>query len=120
MITDSNEKDIGFVITKGHLESSLVYNALGIAENAIEQGKTVGMFLISDGVWLIKKNQRNHVADRFVKLLGNGLQVIASKEHLEAAGIQDDDVMEGVTITKKVYKDLVINVMENWKKVMSI
>lgn len=120
MTTDTNERDIGFVITKAHLESGLVHNALGIAENAIQQGKTVGIFLISDGVWLVKKNQQNHVAERFVKLLDSGMQVIASKEHLMAAGISDDDVLEGVTITKRVYKDLVTNVMENWKKVMSI
>ena len=54
------KRDIGFVVTKPPLESGLVSNMLSIAESSIDQGKSVGMFLISDGVWLVKKNQKNH------------------------------------------------------------
>lgn len=120
MTDQEQRKDLGFVVTKPPLESGQVANILTIAQSALDQGKSVGVFLISDGVWLVKKNQMNHVAEKFVKLLGAGAEVIVSSEHLDAAGISEDEVIQGVTITGKVYKDLVTKVMENWNKVMSI
>ena len=120
-MTDQEQtKNLGFVVTKPPLESGLVANILTIAQSALDQGRSVGIFLISDGVWLVKKDQKNHVAELFVKVLGDGAEIIASAEHLEAAGISEDEVIDGVTVTKRVYKDLVMNVMENWDKVMSI
>ena len=120
MNDNENERDIGFVISKAPHESGLVSNTLTIALNAMEQGKTIGLFLISDGVWLAKRNQKNHLIGTFEKLIEGGTVVLVSGEHLAAAGITEDEIMKGVTITKRVYKDLVTNVMENWRKVMSI
>ena len=120
-MTDQELKsDIGFVVTKAPSESGLVSNVLSIARSSMDQGKSVGLFLISDGVWLAKKNQKNHFIDTFTGILKDGAAVIASGEHLEAAGIPEDDVMDGVIVTKKLYKDLVANVMENWDRVMTI
>ena len=120
-MTDQEQtKDLGFVVTKPPLESGLVANILTIAQSALDQGRSVGIFLISDGVWLVKKDQKNHVAGMFERVLGSGAEVIASSEHLEAAGISEDEIIDGVTVTKRVYKDLVTNVMENWDKVMSM
>jgi sulfur relay (sulfurtransferase) complex TusBCD TusD component (DsrE family) len=120
MTENGNERDIGFVISKAPLESGLVSNALTIALNAQKQGKTIGLFLISDGVWLGKRNQKNHFIGTFEELLKGGAQVLASEEHLLAAGIATDDVIDGIVVTKRTYKDLVSNVMENWTKVVSI
>jgi len=114
------KRDIGFVVTKPPLESGLVSNMLSIAKSSIDQGKSVGMFLISDGVWLVKKNQKNHVVEKFENILKGGATVIVSGEHLEAAGISGEEIIEGVTVSKKIYKDLVTNVMEHWDKVMTI
>ena len=120
MTEDQGNKDIGFVVTKPPLESGLVSNMLSIAQSSLDQGKSVGIFLISDGIWLVKKNQKNHVYEQFLNVLKGGAEVLASREHLEAAGIGDDEIVDGVTVTKRVYKDLVINVMERWNKVVSI
>ncbi len=120
MTENRNERDIGFVISKAPHESGLVSNTLTIALNAMDQGKSIGLFLISDGVWLAKRNQKNHLIGTFEKLIEGGAIILASADHLAAAGIPEDDVMDGVTITKRLYKDLVMNVMENWRKVMSI
>ena len=120
MTTNEYPVDIGFMITKAPLESGLVSNALKIAQGALDQGKKVALFLISDGVWLVKKGQKNNVAELFGKLLSEGVQVTASEVHLAAAGINEKDIQDGVTVTKKSYKDLVLQVMEQWRKVVSI
>lgn len=119
-MTVDNNKDLGIIITKAPLESGSVEGALELARETVEQGRSVGLFLISDGVWLVKKKQDNKVARSFHELLNLGVQVIVSKDHLEAAGITEDDVMEGVMRSSKIYKDLVIHVMERWNRVMTI
>jgi len=119
MTKDSN-KDLGIIITKAPLESGAVEGALELAKETVEQGRSVGMFLISDGIWLVKKKQDNDVARSFLELLEMGMHVIASRDHLEAAGISEDDVVEGISISDKIYKDLVFQVMERWSRVMTI
>lgn len=120
MTGNGNQRDIGFVITKAPHESGLVANALTTALHAMEQGKTIGLFLISDGVWLSKKHQRNGLVDTLGTLMAGGATVRASGDHLRAAGIPGDEVMDGITITDHPYRDLVVDVMEHWGKVMTI
>jgi sulfur relay protein TusB/DsrH len=112
--------DFGVVISKPPLETGLVATILTMAQQVMNQRGSVSVFLISDGVWLAKKNQRNHVAELFKTLLQNGVNVTVSAEHLTAAGISENELYDGLHITKKTYSDLVDNVMEQWKKVVTI
>jgi len=112
--------DLGFLITKAPLESGLVTSALTIALESMNQGRRIGLFLMSDGVWLAKKGQKNQAAETFQKLLLDGASVMASGDHLKAAGINENDIVKGVAVTTKPYKDLVIQVMEHWRKVVTI
>ena len=112
--------DIGFVITKPPLETGAVAGVLRTALDAVNDGRSVGLFLISDGVWLAKAGQENKAFTLFNELLGKGVSVTASGDHLLAAGIPEDGVVEGVEVTRKPYKALVATVMDDWWKVMVI
>jgi len=118
-MTDPNT-DIGFVITKPPLESGAVAGILRTALDAINDGKSVGLFLISDGVWLAKPGQENEAFTLFNELRGKGVPVTASSDHLLSAGIPEDGIVEGVEVARKPYKALVATVMEEWDKVMVI
>lgn len=119
MVETEYSVDIGFIISKAPAESNLVANTLEIARGAVKQGKSIELFLISDGVWLIKKNQKNPAAKIFNEIRKN-IKVTASKDHLEGAGIEEKEIVDGVSLTKNTYKSMVELVMENWKKVVSI
>jgi sulfur relay protein TusB/DsrH len=113
-----NTLDIGFVITKAPLESTLPYGFLTIAQHAVDTGKRISIFLLSDGIWLVKKNQKSTVFDLLQNLIKQGVSVIVSKDHLEAAGLNDSDIIPGVTVVEKPYAQLVDDVMEKWQRVI--
>jgi hypothetical protein len=46
--------------------------------------------------------------------------VTVSLEHLKGAGIGEGELVEGLTVTKKTYKDLVEVVMEKWDRVVVV
>jgi sulfur relay protein TusB/DsrH len=120
MNKDKQKIDIGFLITKAPLESGNVSNVISLAEEAINNGKKVEIFLISDGIWLAKSDQKNKVAERFIDLIKRGVNVTVSKEHLEAAGITNNELVNGLKITDDPYASLVDLVMEKWEKVLTI
>lgn len=120
MRTGSFEIDYGFIITKAPLESSKTIGILRLGQKAIASGKTVGIFLISDGIWVAKNHQQNEAGKLIPQLLQNGAQIIASQEHLEAAGISPNDIIQGIKISSKPYDDLVEKVMEKWRWVITI
>lgn len=120
MSKNQKQIDIGYIITKAPLESGNVSNIISIAEGAIKNQKKVEIFLISDGIWLAKSDQKNNIAKRFENLVQRGLNVIVSKDHLEAAGIKKNELMNGIKVTEDLYTSLVDRVMEKWEKVLTI
>jgi sulfur relay protein TusB/DsrH len=114
------EIDLGFIITKPPLESSLGSGFLDLAQQGIDTGKKVGLFLISDGVWFAKINKKNTYAKKMLSLINQGVDVTVSEDNLQAAGIQNHELLKGVVITDKPYDDLVNLVMEKWGRVMVI
>jgi sulfur relay (sulfurtransferase) complex TusBCD TusD component (DsrE family) len=120
MSNDTYEIDFGFVITKTPTESQKVLGALKLANKALEERKSVGLFLLSDGVWCAKKNQKNTAIKYLINILEKGGSVIASGENLEAAGIDNNDVLKGIQISEKPYGDLVDLIMEKWRRVVTI
>jgi sulfur relay (sulfurtransferase) complex TusBCD TusD component (DsrE family) len=112
--------DYGFVITKAPLESPKALSILKLGQKAIASGKTVGIFLISDGIWLAKNHQQNDTGKLILQLCQDGAEIIASQEHLEAAGISPNDIIKGIKVSSKPYDDLVDSVMEHWRWVITI
>ncbi len=120
MDNESYEVDLGFIITKAPFESTLGSGFLDLAKKTIENGKTVGLFLISDGVWFAKKNQQSNATNILTSLIAKGAKIAISKDNLEAAGIENNELIDGVTISEKPYMDLVELVMEKWARVITI
>ena len=120
MTEDNPAGTMGFIITKGPAESGLAENLLKVAQGASGGGKGVGIFLISDGVWLAKKGQKTAAHATFLELLGKGAGATVSLEHLMGAGITEGELVDGLEVTKKTYKDLVDLVMEKWDRVVVV
>jgi sulfur relay (sulfurtransferase) complex TusBCD TusD component (DsrE family) len=112
--------DLGIIITKPPVETNLVNRFLQIAKDTIENNKTVGLFLISDGIWLVKKNQNNNSFELLKNLIDKNVEVIVSKDHLLSSGLSEDEIVENVIISEKPYSDLVDNVMENYERVIKV
>jgi len=112
--------DLGIIITKPPVETNLVNRFLQIAKDTIENNKTVGIFLISDGIWLVKKNQNNNSFELLKNLIDKNVEVIVSKDHLLSSGLSEDEIVENVKISEKPYSDLVENVMENYERVIKV
>lgn len=117
-MSEKNLGDMGFIITKAPLESALTTQFLRLAKNMINSNKTIGVFLISDGVFLAKKNQKNKAYELITGILEKHAEVIASKDHLLAAGIEEKELIPWISISEKPYDDLVEFVMEKYRKVV--
>ena len=111
---------IGYVITKSPYASGSVKPALELAVRMQKKGHTVNIFLISDGIWLAKKNQQGPVIQTFKKLMDKGANIMASSDHLTGAGLNDNEVYDKIRIEHKPYQVLVENVMEHWDRVIVI
>jgi sulfur relay (sulfurtransferase) DsrF/TusC family protein len=111
---------IGFIITKAPLENSSIKKLLKAALEAINKNNKIGFFLISDGVFLIKKNQKNETYDIFKNIITKKVEIIVSKDHLESAGLSSDEIFSNLTISNKPYDDLVDFVMEKYERVITI
>lgn len=112
--------EIGFIITKAPLENSYISKLLESALNAINKNKKIGFFLISDGVYLIKKNQKNIPFNLIKKIIAQKTEIIVSIDHLNAAGISKDELLNEIKITEKTYDELVEFIMEKYERVITI
>ena len=112
--------DIGFILTKAPLESSVIKKLLGLALDALNKNKKIGFFLLSDGIFLIKKNQKNEVYLLFKEILSKNAEIIVSRDHIESAGIMHDQICCELSISDKPYDDLIDFVMEKYEKVITI
>jgi sulfur relay (sulfurtransferase) complex TusBCD TusD component (DsrE family) len=120
MTKDNYEIDLGFVITKAPYESSLGVNMLALAQKGLMDGKSIGIFLISDGVWFAKKNNTNKTGKVFQSIIKMGAHVTVSQDNLESAGIKQSELHKDIAISDKPYIDLVTQVMEKWRRVITI
>jgi sulfur relay (sulfurtransferase) complex TusBCD TusD component (DsrE family) len=120
MTADGPVEKMGFVITKGPLESGLASGLLTIAESAMKDGKGIGICLMSDGAWLAKKGQTNSAHASLLRLMEGGAEVSVCREHLRAAGIAEGEWVEGLNVVTKTFKVLVGKVMEEWDRVVVV
>lgn len=119
MDTQDYNGNIGFIITKAPLENSSIKKLLTAALEATKNNK-IGFFLISDGVFLIKKNQKNETYDIFKEIISKKVEIIVSEDHLESAGLSSNEILSNLIISDKPYDDLVDFVMEKYERVITI
>lgn len=112
--------DIGFILTKAPLETSVVKKLLEMSIESLNKNNKIGFFLISDGVFLIKSNQKNETSSLFKDISSKKVEIIVSKDHLESAGIPSSDICCKVSISEKPYDDLVDFVMEKYERIVTI
>ncbi len=118
LIENAAPASLGIILTKGPQSSEDCENALDVALSALEMDDRVGLFLISDGVWTAKKGLPEALARKLSDFQRGGGQLTVSGEHLEAAGLGPERLVDGVSIAPDPYDRLVDLVMEEWDKVV--
>lgn len=109
---------LGIILTKAPYDGENAESALEAATKALEMGDKTGLFLLSDGVWVAKKEQQGAIAQKLGQFIQNGGEVIVSSEHLQAGGLSPEALVEKVGIATEPYDRLVELVMEQWDKVI--
>jgi sulfur relay (sulfurtransferase) DsrF/TusC family protein len=109
---------LGIILTRGPYSSGGAEDAVGLALASQEGGDRVGLFLISDGVWLAHQGQEGALLGQLKAFLGAGGEVLVSGEHIQAAGLPPQALVEGVTVLPDPYDALVDRVMEHWDRVI--
>lgn len=92
-------------------------DALRMALAIRGQGRKVGVFLVADGVYLAKMG-KTPVAALLGELITKGARVVASPEHLKAAGLPIGGLVPGIEVAGDTYRDIVEFVMEDYDKVV--
>ncbi len=118
LIENAAPASLGIILTKGPRSGEGGENALDVALSALEMDDRVGLFLLSDGVWTAKRGLPGALAGKLNDFLRGGGQVTVSGEHLEAAGLGPERLVEGISIAPDPYDRLVDLVMEEWDKVV--
>jgi sulfur relay (sulfurtransferase) DsrF/TusC family protein len=118
LIESALPTNLGIILTKGPQGGEDAENALDVALKALEMDDRVGLFLLSDGVWAAKKGLPGAIAQKLEAFLRGGGQLTVSGEHLEAAGLGPERLVEGASIAPDPYDRLVDLVMEEWDKVI--
>ena len=118
LIENAAPTSLGIILTKGPRSGEDDENALDVALSALDMDDQVGIFLISDGVWTAKRGLPEALNRKLNDFLRGGGQVTVSGEHLEAAGLGLERLVEGVSIAPDPYDRLVDLVMEEWDKVV--
>ena len=111
------EGSFGVIIARTTTTAERPMDALRMAKAIRSLGRKVGVFLVSDGVY-IGKDGRTEGAYLLKELLDSGVQVLASPEHLNAAGLPREKMLPGIKVADETYRDLVTFVMEEYEKVI--
>ncbi|MEE9202978.1 MAG: thioredoxin family protein [Dehalococcoidia bacterium] len=118
LIEEAVPTTLGIILTRGPYSSGGAEDAVGLALASQEAGDRVGLFLISDGVWLAHRGQEGPLLGSLVAFQGAGGEVLVSGEHLQAAGLSPQALVEGATVLPDPYDALVDRVMEHWDRVI--
>ena len=83
-----------------------------------EEGAKVEIFLMGDGVYLIKKGQSGPAPEALVHALELGCDILVSLDHLLAAGIANDEIPDGATVVKNPCRQIAWKSMEEWDRII--
>jgi|Deesub1362A_J573_1020465.scaffolds.fasta_scaffold00384_12 sulfur relay protein TusB/DsrH len=106
---------LGIILVKSPLGSRKVETVLQTASLALKKGNSVDLFLISDGVWLSKIQDKEIKA--LLREIRNGGNIYVCGASAQARGITEE-TLEGFVLSEDSYGDLVDLVMEKWDKVV--
>src|SRR3990172_12904339 len=107
---------LGIVLTKAPVGSEDAENALEAGRQALLAGDAASLFLLSDGVWLAKQGKADPMEEKLSEFIKLGGEVVACGEHLKAAGLGRDRLVEGTTVAEDGLGRLVDLVMDAWDK----
>lgn len=107
---------LGVILTKAPAGSEDAENALEAGRQSLLAGDAASLFLLSDGVWLAKQGKADPMEEKLSEFIRLGGEVVACGEHLKAAGLGRDRLVEGTTIAEDGLGRLVDLVMDEWDK----
>ena len=117
-VTETGKFDsLGIVIAHTAAVHSDVLQAVNLGLEAMNRGKRVGFFLISDGVFSAIRGSGD-VANGLGQVISGGGKVFLSSEHVLAAGIPGEKLIEGTETLESAYEELVDLIMEDWDRVI--
>ncbi len=106
---------LGIILTKAPLGSEDAENALAAGMAALDAGDQASLFLLSDGVWAARKLA---MAWSLPCFMDKGGKVFVSGEHMKAAGLAEDKLVEQAQVANDAFDQLVDLVMDQWDRVM--
>ena len=119
LIEQAKPRTLGIILTKSPYESQDASIAMSIANDALEMGDSVDIFLIGDGVWTAKTNLEGNMGDMINKFIENGGRLVVSSPHLKAGGINKERIIKNAEFTDKMYDKLTDLIMTKWEKVIT-
>jgi len=120
LIEKAKPAKMGIVITKSAYGSGEVENALAIGNDALGLGDQVDLFLLGDGIWLVKRGSAGAVSELFTKFMERGGKVYVSEPHLRAGGLNLGGISDNLEIAMDPYDSLVDLLMEKWDRAITI
>jgi len=106
---------LGIILTKAPQGSEDAENALLAGLAALEVGDEASLFLLSDGVWAARKEA---MAGKLPAFMSKGGEVCVSGEHMRAAGLPPEKLVEQAQVANDAFDQLVDLVMDQWDRVM--
>ncbi len=106
---------LGIILTKAPQGSEDAENALAAGLAALEAGDDASLFLLSDGVWAARKGA---MVGKLPSFVARGGEVFVSGEHMKAAGLAADKLVEQAEVANDAFDHLVDLVMDQWDRVV--
>lgn len=106
---------LGIILTKAPHGSEDAENAIEAGLSALAGGDEASLFLLSDGVWAARKEA---MAGKLPSFVSKGGKVFVSGEHMKAAGLGVDKLVEQAKVANDAFDHLVDLVMDQWDRVI--
>jgi sulfur relay protein TusB/DsrH len=119
LIEQSKPITLGILLLKSPFESEDAILTFRIANEALELGDSVEMFLMGDGVWTAKTDLKGRIADKLNKFIEQKGRVMVSGPHLKAGGINRENIVNNIEVIDKPYDELADLIMTKWDKVIT-
>jgi sulfur relay protein TusB/DsrH len=119
LIEQAKPKTIGVLLSKSPFESEDAQLAFRVANDALDLGDSVDVFLMGDGVWTAKAELKGEIKAMFNKFINKNGKLIVSNPHLKAGGINRDSIEKTAEVLDKPYDILVDLIMTKWDKVVT-
>jgi predicted peroxiredoxin len=113
-----DDRTYGFLITALASSPKDPGQVLRSAIKKREEGAKVEIFLMGDGVYLIKKGSSTQASEALEKAMEIGCAIMLSNDHLMAAGISQDELPEAAEVVKNPCRAIAWKSMEEWDRII--